>query len=266
MVSAGFIVEKEEFVNLTVLYSDISSTNCSGEITARNCLLRSAIGLYEVLIDNGEVHLVSPSTPEIVTSSNNSLSTSGTAWPNPDIEGRSKSTLAGVTGAALTRYQSMVLYLNPYPRPNATKQDVQRYYQMNEYFVSPFKIGTDADAVYAACSGYRDPTNVVMGGLNEFTFRLGVSAAKYNYSMVQSTLDPGLEPAQNVTGIQIGLQNVYETDFWYFFGAALVEIACIGIILPLYWGWWRLGRPVSFSPLEIAKVRSCDGPPSAFSF
>ena len=40
-----------------------------------------------------------------------------------------------------------------------------------------------------------------------------------------------------------------------FLAAALLELICIGLVLPTYVGWWKLGRSVSFSPLEIAKVR-----------
>lgn len=33
----------------------------------------------------------------------------------------------------------------------------------------------------------------------------------------------------------------------------LIALACLAV-LPTYWGWWRLGRAVSLSPLEIAKA------------
>ena len=49
-------------------------------------------------------------------------------------------------------------------------------------------------------------------------------------------------------------ENVYETQPEWLAGAfAVIAIACLSIF-PTYWGWWRLGRPVSMSPLEIAKA------------
>jgi hypothetical protein len=49
-------------------------------------------------------------------------------------------------------------------------------------------------------------------------------------------------------------ENVYETKPEWLAGAfAVIVIACLSIV-PTYWGWWRLGRPVSMSPLEIAKA------------
>lgn len=34
----------------------------------------------------------------------------------------------------------------------------------------------------------------------------------------------------------------------------MVEVVCILFVAPTYWGWWKLGRDMSFSPLEIAKA------------
>jgi hypothetical protein len=49
-------------------------------------------------------------------------------------------------------------------------------------------------------------------------------------------------------------ETVYAVRFgWLAGGFALITIACLAI-LPTYWGWWRLGRAVSLSPLEIAKA------------
>jgi hypothetical protein len=49
-------------------------------------------------------------------------------------------------------------------------------------------------------------------------------------------------------------EAVYEVQPQWLAGAfALIVIACLSI-LPTYWGWWHLGRPVSMSFLEIAKA------------
>ena len=113
------------------------------------------------------------------------------------------------------------------------------------------------------CSSYADPSHYILGQLNEIMFRTGVYVANpYNSSLlstsssVQRYLDPGMAVNTTVTGELIGNQSVYRTNFWYFLAAALVELTCIALISPTYWGWWRLGRSVSFSPLEIAKVRT----------
>ena len=47
---------------------------------------------------------------------------------------------------------------------------------------------------------------------------------------------------------------MFTTHFGYFVAAAMVVASAIITIAPIYWGFWLIGRPVSFSPLEIAKV------------
>lgn len=48
--------------------------------------------------------------------------------------------------------------------------------------------------------------------------------------------------------------TVYATHPGWLAGAfAVIVLACLSII-PTYWGWWHLGRPVSMSVLEIAKA------------
>ena len=49
-------------------------------------------------------------------------------------------------------------------------------------------------------------------------------------------------------------ETVYKAQPPWLVGAfAVIAIACLSIV-PTYWGCWRLGRPVSMSPLEIAKA------------
>ena len=67
-------------------------------------------------------------------------------------------------------------------------------------------------------------------------------------------MDQGAFVETTVVGQQAGEHSVYTTDLSYFAAAAVVVIFSVAVILPAYWGWWRLGRPVSFSPLELAKV------------
>jgi hypothetical protein len=49
-------------------------------------------------------------------------------------------------------------------------------------------------------------------------------------------------------------ETVYAVRYGWLTGAvALIALSCLDI-LQTYWGWWLLGRPVSLSPLEIAKA------------
>ena len=67
-------------------------------------------------------------------------------------------------------------------------------------------------------------------------------------------MDPGIEIDTPVVGTVTGQHNVFHTNYWWFLGAAMVEITCIGFVALVYWKWWLLDRAVSFSPFEMAKV------------
>lgn len=89
-------------------------------------------------------------------------------------------------------------------------------------------------------------------------FRTGVDYAQNpainNPADLEQRLDAGLKVKYTITGTTIGEVTVYSSDFNYFAGAAAVELFTILIILYTFFGWWRLGRNVSLSPLETAKV------------
>ena len=60
-------------------------------------------------------------------------------------------------------------------------------------------------------------------------------------------------------------ENVYQSHFGWLGGAVAIIALTFGAILPVFGGWWRLGRPVSVSPIETAKafkaplLREADG-------
>ena len=94
-----------------------------------------------------------------------------------------------------------------------------------------------------------------MRALNELVFRTGVyTALNYNDDFLAKHLDPGLQVHYNVTGRTVSSVNIFHSDFRYFAAAAAVQLFTLLTILGTFWGWWRLGRNASFSPLEVAKV------------
>jgi hypothetical protein len=69
-----------------------------------------------------------------------------------------------------------------------------------------------------------------------------------NLTLVNRTLEQHATMARSYT------ETVYQTQVGWVAGAfILIMLACLSII-PTYWGWWNLGRPVTMSPLEIAKA------------
>lgn len=95
--------------------------------------------------------------------------------------------------------------------------------------------------------------------MNELAFRIGVHTARPEYrenllSQQYNPTDPGIEINCTATGISISDVNVFEVDYLFFFGAALIELICVLVIMYTFYGWWRLGRAVTFSPLEMANA------------
>ena len=85
-------------------------------------------------------------------------------------------------------------------------------------------------------------------------FSSGAFAAK-EPSSVETLIDPGLPLNTTTIGVYHETHNIFHSNLWWWFAAAMVELLCIAVVLPTYVGWWKIGRPVTFSPLEIAKVR-----------
>ena len=59
---------------------------------------------------------------------------------------------------------------------------------------------------------------------------------------------------QTVSGRRIDAESVFHSDFRFWAGASAFQVAAIIFNGMIFWGWWRIGRNVSFSPVEIAKA------------
>lgn len=106
------------------------------------------------------------------------------------------------------------------------------------------------------CASYRDPYDDMIREMNRLMIYLGAGAAREPASYLAKRLDPGLSTEAEVVGRTMTKTSVYRTRYWPIIIAAATNLVCLVLITPLYWRWWTLGRSVSFSPLEIAKVAS----------
>lgn len=102
---------------------------------------------------------------------------------------------------------------------------------------------------------WKDPQDKILSSLNQLMFRTGVHAAQtYNETYLKSRLDPGLEITYSVEGSPPNTVNVFKSNFSWFAGAAVMELFTISTIAFTFWGYWRLGRHVSFSPVDLARA------------
>lgn len=107
----------------------------------------------------------------------------------------------------------------------------------NQYMFGDNPSGMDAAA-------FNDPTDDMINAIRELAFRTSLRAADDNATLLQS----GVPFVGSLT------HPIYVTDFRYMVGAALLGLLGILAICPTFYGWWKLGREVSWSPLEIAKA------------
>ncbi|KAK3075557.1 hypothetical protein LTR53_000995 [Teratosphaeriaceae sp. CCFEE 6253] len=95
-----------------------------------------------------------------------------------------------------------------------------------------------------------DPTPDIIADMNELLFRAGVLSSSWENAT--SLIDPGLAVNQSVPGRQTQTENVYRSNLRWFAGAAVLEMVAVLVVLPLFWGWWSLGKVALLSPVELA--------------
>ncbi|KAG4432747.1 hypothetical protein IFR05_011777 [Cadophora sp. M221] len=106
---------------------------------------------------------------------------------------------------------------------------------------------------------YDDPMDIIMPGLNTLTFI--VSDNLYNRA---NWTDNAFTPAQataywddsllSAPATQYKTEVHYATNYHFMFGALASTLLCACLVLPVYWGFWQLGRKVSLNPIEIANA------------
>jgi hypothetical protein len=181
--------------------------------------------------------------PAIIALANNSEVNRSTVPQLPRVHW---STLGGILAAAREKWESFALAY--------TEAKQVRWMNMNG--IATLRYSTMDEVPEGGCPSYADPQRDVLADLNRAMFIAGIIAGQRNHTYLESHMDAGLADAVNATVMAdiVGHQLVFHVDYEWFIAAAVVELICICFIAPTYWKWWQLGRPVSFSPLEIAKV------------
>ncbi|KAA8649631.1 uncharacterized protein ATNIH1004_002302 [Aspergillus tanneri] len=115
---------------------------------------------------------------------------------------------------------------------------------------------TSADRVITCNDTWRDPTPAVISELQKLMFRTALSVP-YNSSHLlyrSYAWDQMIEQIQTANGIKVQDMSVFQVDYGYMAAGAAVMGVCLVVVASTFYEWWKIGRPITMSPTEIAKA------------
>ncbi|KAJ4309962.1 hypothetical protein N0V94_008671, partial [Neodidymelliopsis sp. IMI 364377] len=101
--------------------------------------------------------------------------------------------------------------------------------------------------------GLDDPAIELLRKLNTISFVAALYLKGQSATAAPDRAAAGMANQTVVTAVT-GIVEEYTTDFKYVAGALVATLVTILLVLPVYWGFWHLGRKVTLGPLEIANA------------
>ncbi|KAI4678099.1 uncharacterized protein J4E88_006618 [Alternaria novae-zelandiae] len=101
--------------------------------------------------------------------------------------------------------------------------------------------------------GRDDPTIELLRKLNTLSFVTSLYIKGAPTTDVDERKALGMA-SQNITISVTGIVEEYLTSSAYVFGALAATFITVILVLPVYWGFWQLGRKVTLGPLEISQA------------
>ncbi|KAJ4300837.1 hypothetical protein N0V90_002925 [Kalmusia sp. IMI 367209] len=102
-------------------------------------------------------------------------------------------------------------------------------------------------------NGRDDPAISLLRKLNTLSFVAGLYLNGAPNTDVDARAAKGM-PSQTVLTSVTGIVEEYNTNFSYVAGALVATLVTVFLVLPVYWGFWQLGRKVTLGPLEITEA------------
>jgi hypothetical protein len=255
-------------VDLDMLYVDShagsQAGSCPGVLTRRQCSIRPAVVEYPVTV-------MVPSKEElngknIVTHikfySDNTTLPLSTPIEDPQIDAlkflshvdlderfNETSTIGALTYVLNTLYSSSA---------NLTYRDDWDIALRGSQAQSTFFADSDTQSAsrcwYAVQRpGLDDPAIELLRKLNTVSFVAALYLKGQSATAAPDRAAAGMANQTVVTAVT-GIVEEYTTDFKYVAGALVATLVTILLVLPVYWGFWHLGRKVTLGPLEIANA------------
>lgn len=208
-------IKEDEVIELFSAYA--RSNDCKGTIYYTECSTIMGIGEYDVLIKADKIMMDSITTPRLIAPANNTIA-------NHTLDGKlipgQLSTLGGIAEILELRLGSALAYVPV----NGT---------MNQMIEGPYPFPYVIDRAQT-CLDFTSPLPDFLNNINTLMLYVGAYAAQEDRSSLAIGMDKSLlnEVNTTITGFEYKQHYVFHTNYWFFVAAALLEVACISLIVP----------------------------------
>lgn len=263
-------------INYTIADNDGVNVSCPSNQYTQSCMLRPAIIEYPVKIQNDTLQSMSLAVdPRYDTADNETF-----RYFNYTLMQENGFKILNISniyenpqGGERTRLGGIAQGFQQYLGGDATMHYGDQGYHLEQsgnaatYLTNDLGVQTGGLANAANLCGFQfgDPMKPYdFGGWaassTSHDYDVPALVGKINQIMFALALDiSGEDDDKNVAlGTLVRPAHViqdaifYKTNFAFMYGALASMLVCVICVLPVYYGYWQLGRPVTLGPFEIA--------------
>ncbi|KAE8364918.1 hypothetical protein BDV27DRAFT_157399 [Aspergillus caelatus] len=225
--------------NFTATYKD--QKDCNSRLQVNRCAFHLATLFYPIEIVDGAIEFSSSledlgRTPETIAEIYDT---------NEQEDITTNSTIGGVYLAANDLLQS-----------KAVGMQINHAWTLETSGMLAQDHLTRADELVSCQDTWKDPTPQVVAELQKLMFRTALSVPN-NSSQPLPLLQHGeelIQQNQTVDVVKLEDVSVFQVHYGYLAAGAAVMGVCLAVVALTFYEWWKIGRPITMSPVDIAKA------------
>jgi hypothetical protein len=219
---------------LTTMYASAVDSSCMASINISSCSVEAAIVEYPIIIQNTTVNL---NMDKLDRAPIVSIFVSEGDLPNATLHQGAGPLLGLVNSFGAYLFSNSKLQVSP----NVSIYDNTGSGLIPDLFFVPDEADYPPSTIHKCDLEWSNPTQFALNAMSEWLFRALISSSTPTDSQTFSVR-------------RTSLALIFLSDYEYLAVALVVmSIALLGVFFQL-WGFWRLGRQVTMSPLELAKA------------
>ncbi|KAI5810910.1 hypothetical protein DFH27DRAFT_530242 [Peziza echinospora] len=162
-----------------------------------------------------------------------------------DGESEEWTTYGGLTTALSNIFTSYTRY-NPGPPNGTVGSNGAQPFQLDSFGMLTqeyYEVGDGTQPIKDACDAYwYSPSFEIIDSSNRVIFRSAIYAAINALTTSTETV------------ITAAMNEILPAYLHFAIASSIISIIAILFILPTFWGWWRLDRKYTHSPVEVAET------------